>query len=118
DSAIDIIIAYWANRPTPVCHVAIEELGGAVSRRRPEETAFSHRDARYSLLILGMCSVAAEGEACTRWAREFWAGMQPFSSSGVYVNYLGQEAEEGSDRILAAYGPEKYERLLALKNTY
>ena len=40
------------------------------------------------------------------------------TSSGVYVNYLGPEAEEGVDRILAAYGPEKYERLVALKNTY
>ena len=118
DSAIDIMIAYCANRPTPLCHVAIEELGGAVSRRRLEETAFSHRDARYSLLIFGMCTVAAEVEPCTRWARAFWAAMQPFSSSGVYVNYLGQEAEEGVDRILAAYGPEKYERLVALKNTY
>jgi hypothetical protein len=118
DSAIDIMIAYCANRPTPLCHVVIEELGGAVSRRRLEETAFSHRDARYSLLIFGVCTVAAEVELCTRWAREFWAAMQPFSSSGVYVNYLGQEAEEGVDRILAAYGPEKYERLVALKNTY
>jgi FAD/FMN-containing dehydrogenase len=44
--------------------------------------------------------------------------MQPFSSGGVYVNYLGQEADEGSQRIREAYGPAKYERLVALKNKY
>jgi FAD/FMN-containing dehydrogenase len=44
--------------------------------------------------------------------------MQPFSTSGVYVNYLGREADEGRARIEAAYGPEKYERLVALKNKY
>jgi FAD/FMN-containing dehydrogenase len=34
------------------------------------------------------------------------------------VNYLGREADEGIERIKAAYGPEKYQRLLALKNKY
>jgi thioredoxin reductase len=43
---------------------------------------------------------------------------QPYSTGGVYVNYLGREADEGTERIKAAYGPEKYQRLLALKNKY
>jgi hypothetical protein len=42
--------------------------------------------------------------------------MQPYSSGGVYVNYLGQEADEGEERIKAAYGLAKCERLIALKN--
>ena len=40
--------------------------------------------------------------------------MQPFLADEVYVNYLG---DEGQDRVRAAYG-DKYERLVALKNTY
>ena len=42
--------------------------------------------------------------------------MQPHSTGSVYVNYLGREADEGADRVKAAYGVEKYPRLLALKN--
>ena len=34
---------------------------------------------------------------------------------GVYVNFLG---DEGADRIRQSYGPEKYERLRALKRKY
>ena len=46
---------------------------------------------------------------------EFWDAMQPWSTGGVYVNYLG---DEGLGRIEAAYSPEKYARLGALKNKY
>jgi FAD/FMN-containing dehydrogenase len=44
--------------------------------------------------------------------------MQPFSTGGVYVNYLGSEADEGAERVRVAYGAEKYRRLLALKAKY
>ena len=44
--------------------------------------------------------------------------MQPCLTGGMYVNYLGQEADEGIERVKAAYGPEKYDRLIAPKNTY
>jgi FAD/FMN-containing dehydrogenase len=40
--------------------------------------------------------------------------MAPFSR-GVYINNFGSEGEE---RIRAAYGPTKYERLVALKHRY
>ena len=44
--------------------------------------------------------------------------MQSWSTGGVYVNYLGRESDEGAGRVEAAYGPEKYARLVALKNKY
>ena len=42
----------------------------------------------------------------------------PIRPAVVYVNYLGREADEGIDRVKAAYGPEKYHRRVALKNKY
>jgi FAD/FMN-containing dehydrogenase len=118
DEAIDTMVAHCAMRPGPLCHMVMEELGGAVSRVGHEATAFNHRDVRYNFLSLGVCADPAESAPCIRWAREFWRAMQPFASGGVYVNYLGQEADEGAERVQAAYGPQKYERLVALKNTY
>ena len=113
DEAIDVMVAYCENRPSPLCHMVIEELGGAVSRAAQEETAFNHRNMRYNFLSAGAWTDPSQDAQCTRWAREFWQAMQTFSSGGVYVNYLGQEADEGADRVKAAYGPEKYERLVS-----
>ena len=41
--------------------------------------------------------------------------MAAYGMKGVYVNNLGSE---GEDRVLAAYGPSKYERLQTLKEEY
>jgi FAD/FMN-containing dehydrogenase len=98
--------------------VAIEQLGGAVNRVGTDDTAFNHRNARYNLLIVGMWPDPAAKDENVKWVRDLWDAMEPYSSGGVYVNYLGQEADEGTERIIAAYGPEKYERLVALKNKY
>jgi FAD/FMN-containing dehydrogenase len=119
DAAIDTMVAYCAQRPSPICHGLIEHtLGGAVSRVDREATAFHHRDVQYSFMSLGVCTDPAEAKKCVQWAREFWDAMQPFTTGGVYVNYLGREADEGAERLQAAYGPEKYQRLVALKNKY
>ena len=119
DDIIDIIVGYCAKRPSPMCHGLIEcQLGGAVRHVGREETAFDHHDLEYSFMSIGQCADPAEAEACIRWAREFWEVMQPHSAGRVYVNYLGREADEGAERVRSAYGPEKYQRLLALKRTY
>ena len=119
DEVIDLMVTHCANRPSPICHGLIEhQLGGAVRRVRPDATAFGNRDAEYSFMSLGVSADAAGAEKCRQWARDFWTAMQPWSTGGVYVNYLGREADEGAGRIEAAYGKEKYERLVALKNKY
>jgi hypothetical protein len=113
------MVSYCASRPSPLCHVVTEHtLGGVVSRIGGDATAFNHRNVQYSCLSLGMCTDPAEADKCLRWARELWEAMQPFTTGSVYVNYLGQEADEGVERLKAAYGPEKYQRLVALKNKY
>ena len=119
DEVINIMVDFCSKRPTPLCHGLIEqELGGAVRRIDRDATVFGQRDAEFSFMSLGVSVDAAEAEQVKQWAREFWDAMQAYSTGGVYVNYLGREADEGAERIKAAYGPEKYARLVALKNKY
>lgn len=115
---IDTIVDYVSRAPTPQSSVAIEQLGNGVRRVARGKTAFDHRDARYSFLVCGMCEHPSGNEAITRWTRNLIDAMAPFSTATVYVNYLGQEGGEGTDRVKAAYAPETYERLVALKKRY
>jgi FAD/FMN-containing dehydrogenase len=115
DQAIQTLIDYAAMAPTPLSKCLFTLLGGAMARVRDEETAFGHRRHPFICNIMSMCPDRASSETGITWARRFWSAMQPFSGGGVYVNFLGNEGEE---RVRAAYPPQTYERLVALKNTY
>ena len=118
DEGIAVLVERFGDVPSPQSQVLIERLGGAVSRVGRDETVFDHRDAPFNLLVMSAWSDAAGDRVNIAWARETWKAMQPLSSGGVYVNYLGEEADEGIERIKAAYGPEKYERLATIKSKY
>jgi FAD/FMN-containing dehydrogenase len=113
DAAIETLIACGQAAPSPTSFLALEPIHGAASRVPPEATAFPHRAAYYSLLILAVWTDPAASEQHIRWARESWEALQPFAAGRVYVNYLS----DGEDRVQEAYGPN-YKRLVALKNTY
>jgi FAD/FMN-containing dehydrogenase len=114
DEAIDTMIAFMAEAPSPRPMVIIDQFGGAVGRVPNDATAFGHRDAAYDLIIAAVWSQAAEQEVHIDWARRFWDAMQPHSTGDVYVNYLG---EEGEERVRAAYG-HHLARLTDLKRRY
>ena len=52
---------------------------------------------------------------CIAWAHDAYAALQPFTSTGRYVNYLGDD--EPADAVAAAYGPN-YRRLQQVKAEY
>lgn len=115
DDAIEAIVDFFtAAVPGFFAAIAIEHLGGAVGRVGSQDTAFSHRDAQHSLLVLRMWQDPAESEANIDWARRCYRTAEPFLKGGVYVNYLG---DEGESRVMAAYGAN-YERLAAIKEKY
>ncbi len=62
-----------------------------------------------------MWSDVTKNEENIKWARDLWNAVQPFVTGGVYVNFM---MTEGADRVMAAYGKKKYERLVTLKNKY
>jgi hypothetical protein len=60
---------------------------------------------------------SAADEVNVRWTRELAKVMRPFTTGSDYVNQIGLEADEGSERIKAGFGVN-YDRLVALQNKY
>jgi len=90
-------------------------LGGAIARVGEEDTAYSGRTARFDFLTLSSWEDQAEDERRLAGARRYWAGMARHLRGPAYVNSL---EDEGTDRVRQAYGPAKYDRLVALKRRY
>jgi FAD/FMN-containing dehydrogenase len=113
--AIARLMELYSRVPAPMTHIVIYTLGGAVSRVPAESAAVSYRDVRHAVIAIGMWDNPAEDDINIRWVREFADAMQPFSSGGFYPNY---EDAAPADRLIAAFGPEKYQRLAAVKQKY
>lgn len=114
DEAIECIAQYGVSITSPFSMVLIQHVHGAVCRIAPTETAVSAlRDESYVISIVSMWE-HDDAQRHIAWTRAFWAALEPFAASGVYINYLTDETEE---RKRASYGVN-YERLVTLKNTY
>jgi FAD/FMN-containing dehydrogenase len=111
DEAIDVHVEFGPQVPNFMSLMHLYPLGGAVQDVGPEETAFSHRDARFVHIIAGIDTDAAAMPAHTAWVRDYWGGLHPHSAGGAYVNFL---MDEGQDRIRATYR-DNYARLAAVK---
>jgi FAD/FMN-containing dehydrogenase len=116
NDAIETLVAYAANMVSPSSRLAMMHLSGAISRLDEMAMAVSHRDSNYVVGINTGWANEEDDEREIQWTRDLWTALRPFSSGGVYVNFLSEDA--GQDRIRAAYGEEKYERLVELKNQY
>ena len=114
DDAIETLVAHAWGMRSPNSYSLLFQLGGAIRKVKEDDSAFSGRAAQHAITLDGVWS-DPEGPDDTAWVRDFFASLQPFSTGGVYVNFLGNE---GQDRVKASYGADKYDRLVALKNKY
>lgn len=117
DGAIDTLVECFPTIPSPLSFVFFQQLGNAANRVSATATAFSHRDALCEWGCLSRWLDPAADGVNIQWTRELSEAMRPFTTGSDYVTQIGLEADEGAERIKAAYGAN-YERLVALKNKY
>ena len=92
-------------------------LGGAFADVDDDATAFGgNRCARFAFNMDAVALDAATMAADRQWVRSLWEALRPFAAgSGSYVNFMTDYEE---DRVRAAYGTAKYDRLAAIKAEY
>jgi FAD/FMN-containing dehydrogenase len=112
----EVMIEHALRFTSPHSSMLAMHLGGATKRVSPNAGAVSHRDADYVVAIQGAWDEPETSDQHIGWARDFHAAIRPYSTGGVYVNFLTDD--EGADRVRQAYEPDIYARLAQVKSAY
>jgi FAD/FMN-containing dehydrogenase len=116
DGLIDDLCGRMTALGRPPGGILIESLHGASTDVDPASAALGYRDAAFNVSVMASWTDPAHDEESISWARETAAAIEPWSVSGGYANYM--QADEPLDRVRAAFGPDSFARLQALKSRY
>jgi hypothetical protein len=117
DDAIAELVQHGGDRPSPTTQLLLEPLGGAIAKVSDDDSALGRRDVPWCYHALAMWMEPDQETEDTHraWAAELSEGMRPHTTPGVYLNYT---SDQGEQRVRETFGPEKYARLVALKDRY
>jgi len=116
DELIDLLIDRMGALGRPPGAILIESLRGASQRIAPDSAALGYRGAAFNISAMASWTDPALDDEHIAWTRDTAAAIEPWAVSGGYANYM--QADEPLDRVRAAYGPESFDRLQALKRRY
>jgi FAD/FMN-containing dehydrogenase len=117
DEAITVIASRAKQRPSPLTLVVTFQMGGAINRVGPHETAYPERSALWMSSIDGNWEDPADNAANVAWVRESFGRIAPYSAGTTYTNFTGQADEQASALTAMAYGPNMV-RLARIKAQY
>jgi len=89
-------------------------LGGAMARVPVDATAFAHRRSRIMVNVAAFYEGAEDRVDRQTWVDDFAAALRQ-GDHGAYVNFL---ADEGAERVRAAYPGPTWDRLGTIKRRY
>jgi len=115
DKAIDAHLAQAEQVPSELSLMHLYPIDGAVHRVKKDETAWSYRDATWSMVIAGIDPNPQKAGPITRWTKAYWEAVHPYDLDGAYPNFMMDD--EGEARIKATYG-DNYAKLAAVKKKY
>ena len=114
DEAIAQNVTHGSQIPTMFSGTHIYPINGAAGRVKNDATAWSYRDAKYAQVIVGVDPDPANKDKITKWTKDFFDAIHPFSAGGAYVNFM---MDEGEERVKATY-KDNYKRLSSIKKKY
>jgi len=113
DDFIDQLIDNFEVHPDRGTRVGFAQSGGAISRVGRNDTAFSHREAQYTMMSFVSWKLDSDPTPHVDYINSHWAKVEPFTT-GFYVNdYFDQTQAQ----VNATYR-DNFPRLLELKQQY
>jgi FAD/FMN-containing dehydrogenase len=110
----ETVMSFLESSDAPIRVAQLRVLGGAASRVPADATAYAHRASRIMVHLAAFYDGPEDRVLRERWVDEFAAALQQ-DDRGVYVNFL---ADEGAERVRAAYPGGTWDRLVEIKRRY
>ena len=114
DEAIAQHVRFAQMLPSMHSTMHLYPINGAAARVGREETAWNYRNANWAQVMVGVDPDPANKEKITKWAKDYFDALHPYSAGGAYVNFM---MDEGEERVKATYG-SNYHRLAEIKTKY
>jgi FAD/FMN-containing dehydrogenase len=115
DAAIEVIADAALHRTSAMSMIAVIHFGPVITSVPTCDTAFAGRDARFVVSLDANWHDREKVEDHKAWSRSSWDRLRPYSTGGVYLNYLGDARND--ELVRAAFGAN-YERLAEVKGKY
>jgi FAD binding domain/Berberine and berberine like len=107
-------LEFGSKIPTPLSQMHLYPISGAAGRVKKDATPWAYRDAKYAGVFVGVDPDPSNAEKITKWCKDYWEALHPYSSGGAYLNFI---MNEGQERIKASY-KHNYDRLTKIKRKY
>jgi FAD/FMN-containing dehydrogenase len=95
----------------------IRHLGGALARIPDRLRPMGNGEARYSMNGIGATFTQEMAEGVKAHLARVAEATRPYQTGETYLNFMELDGASG-DRVRAAYRPEDWSRLVALKDRY
>lgn len=118
DEVVDTLInrAFPQKGPTPLMFAELHHGGGAMARIDEDTIAYSQHAAPFVLNLVGLIPTPQMRAAYTEIVQGIRHELEPYSTSGAYLNFLTGEARWKQTQD--AFSPEAFQRLITLKQWY
>lgn len=114
DKAIAEHLKFGSNLPTLLSTMHLYPINGAAAKVSNTATPWNYRNATWAMVIAGIDPDPANNDKISKWAKDYWEALHPYSAGGAYVNFM---MDEGEERVKATYG-DNYEKLTSIKTKY
>jgi FAD/FMN-containing dehydrogenase len=117
ETAETLVELAGADSNSPLVMLELRQLGGALSRPPADLNPMGRSDSRFIMYGLGATPTPEMAQAVQAYLAYIAETVSSHASGATYVNFMDLYGTT-LERVRAAYSPEDWERLIALKERY
>jgi hypothetical protein len=106
-----------AGSGSPLIMLELRQLGGALARTADRLSTMGKGDSKFIMNGVGPSFTPEMAEGVLAYLARVTDATRPFQTGDTYVNFMELDGAS-AERVKAAYAPEDFERLVALKDRY